>query len=84
MSRNTHVEYLHTWKKWSHGMCVDFRVVRTCLICSVPAANSSLSAGATVFRPAATVATQTAATANTDVSAVDGGPSSAATDGRQR
>ena len=50
----------------------------------LPAANSSLSAGATVFRPAATVATPTAATANTDVSAADGGPSSAATDGRHR
>jgi len=51
----------------------------------LPATNSSLSVGATVFRSAAMVATSTATTANTDVSAAGGGPSSAAThDGRHR
>ena len=53
----------------------------------LPATNSSLSAGAAVFRPTTTVTTSTpnaAAAATNDDTAAGGDPSSAAADGRHR
>jgi len=53
----------------------------------LPATNSSLSAGAAVFRPTTTATTSTpnaATAATTDDCAAGGDPSSAATDGRHR